>query len=341
MTRYCGTVWAQIMSVNAPIRLRRIMEVRGAFEIHVADVKRKDRQDHEHRDNQRRDPEAAVLPELAADQGAHDFRRDCWTVVVVGGRLPRMAASDGRHQPPPASHAAPAFSRRTDRPPKGYEAHPKEPTPAVAALEEHRHAPEHFAFVERFELSRSRCILRRDSELHETLGHRVHGRVQYDVTAIDEDHVRQQVLDLFNLVGCENDGAFLVEIVVQQRVVELAAEQKIETQRGFVEHEQPRINRQNQCEMQLGDHALGELAYAARHFDVCLAQEVCCPGPVKAGMHSRDEVECLADTQPTRQHGNVRNEADILHELITLGARVASEDTQFAFELGEAEDGLE
>jgi hypothetical protein len=56
---------------------------------------------------------------------------------------------------------------------------------------------------------------------------------------------------------------------------------------------------------------------------------------------TRYKVECLADTEPAGQHGNVGDEADILHELVALGTRVASEDTQLAVELGEAEDGLE
>ena len=93
--------------------------------------------------------------------------------------------------------------------------------------------------------------------------------------------------------------------------------------------------------MQLGDHALGQLAHAAGHLDIGLFQEVSRTGPVESRMYTGDEVECLADTQPTRQYGDVRNEADILHELVSLGARIASKHAQFAVELREAKNGLE
>src|ERR1700744_5507129 len=50
------------------------------------------------------------------------FAGDCWTVVVVGGATAAEVASGVFMIPP-------AFSRRTDRLPRGYEAHPKELIP--------------------------------------------------------------------------------------------------------------------------------------------------------------------------------------------------------------------
>jgi hypothetical protein len=58
-------------------------------------------------------------------------------------------------------------------------------------------------------------------------------------------------------------------------------------------------------------------------------------------MYTGDEVECLADAQPTGQYCDVRNETDILHEFVSLGARVASKHAQFALELRKAKNGFE
>src|SRR5882757_4035759 len=54
---------------------------------------------------------------------------DCWTVVVVGGATAAVVASGVFTRHLLHRGQAPAFSRRTDRPPKGSEAHPKELTP--------------------------------------------------------------------------------------------------------------------------------------------------------------------------------------------------------------------
>ena len=62
---------------------------------------------------------------------------------------------------------------------------------------------------------------------------------------------------------------------------------------------------------------------------------------IEARMHAGDVVERLRDPHPARQHGDVGNEADIAHQLIALGPRVASEHLQFALVGGEAEDRVE
>ena len=48
----------------------------------------------------------------------------------------------------------------------------------------------------------------------------------------------------------------LIEVIVQQRIVELFAIENVETKRRLVQHQQFRVNRHDQREMQLGDHAL-------------------------------------------------------------------------------------
>src|SRR5262249_13148803 len=209
------------------------------------------------------------------------------------------------------------------------------------SFEEHRNAPEDFPLIERLELTRLCRVLGVDSKLQVSVRQALHGALQYNMAAIDEDDVRQKVLDLLDLMGRENDGALPVEIIIQQRVIELPPEQQVEAERRLIQHQQPRIDRQDEGEMQLGHHAFGELAHAAAHLDIGLSQEVRRARPIEPGMYATDEVERLADAQPARQHRNVRNETDVLHELIPLGTRIASEDAQLSVELRQAQDGLE
>src|SRR5207302_3151930 len=87
-------------------------------------------------------------------------------------------------------------------------------------------------------------------------------------------HVLAQFPHFLHLVGGEEDGALLVEIIVEQRVIELAPIQQIEPERRLIEHQQARIDRQDQRQVQLRHHALGELAHAALHADIGSAQKV-------------------------------------------------------------------
>ena len=58
-------------------------------------------------------------------------------------------------------------------------------------------------------------------------------------------------------------------------------------------------------------------------------------------MHAGDELDRLADAHPARQDGDVGDEADIVHQRVALGARVASEDVELAFERDQPEDRLQ
>ena len=53
----------------------------------------------------------------------------------------------------------------------------------------------------------------------------------------------------------DDDGAVAIKIIVQQRIVELLAIEKIQAQRGLVEHQQFRVDGHHQREMKLGHHA--------------------------------------------------------------------------------------
>ncbi len=61
----------------------------------------------------------------------------------------------------------------------------------------------------------------------------------------------------------------------------------------------------------------------------------------KCGVHAGDVVERLRDFDPARKDGDVGDEADIAHESIAVGPRVAAEDAEFAVEGREAEDGVQ
>src|SRR5258708_18479778 len=158
---------------------------------------------------------------------------------------------------------------------------------------------------------------------------------------VDENHIGQEILDLLDLVGRENDRTLLVEVIIQQGVIELPPEQQVEAESGLIEYQQTRIDRQDEGEMQLGDHAFGQLTHTAAHLDVGLCQEVSRARPIESRVNTPDEVERLADAQPPGKHGNIGYEADVLPELIALGARIASEDPQLAIELRQAEHCLE
>ena len=86
-----------------------------------------------------------------------------------------------------------------------------------------------------------------------------HAAVEHDPAAVDEHHVGEHVLDLFDLVGRHHDRAVAIEVVVQQRVVELLAVEDVEAERRLVQHQQSRVDRHDQREVQLGHHALRQL----------------------------------------------------------------------------------
>ena len=165
----------------------------------------------------------------------------------------------------------------------------------------------------------------RGHQLGKALAERFHGRIEHDLAVLDEDDVGEDVLDLLDLVRGDEDGAFLVEIVIQQVVVEGAAEQQVEAERRLVEHQQPRVDGQDQRQVQLRDHALGELAHATVLADVGLGEKFFGALAIEARVDAGDEIQRLRDFQPARQHRDVCDEAHLVHELVALGARIAAE----------------
>ena len=80
-----------------------------------------------------------------------------------------------------------------------------------------------------------------------------------NAATVDEDNVGENVLDFFDLMGSEQNGAVAVEVIGQKRIVELFAEQQVETQRRFVEHQKARVDRHNQRKMKLRHHPFRKL----------------------------------------------------------------------------------
>src|SRR4051794_3965898 len=81
-----------------------------------------------------------------------------------------------------------------------------------------------------------------------------HAALEDDASVIDEHEISQNVLDLFHLMGSHDDGAAAVEVIVQQRIVELFAIKDVEAKRRLVQDQQLRVDRHDQREMQLRDH---------------------------------------------------------------------------------------
>ena len=63
-----------------------------------------------------------------------------------------------------------------------------------------------------------------------------HAAAEDQVAAIDEEEVGEDVLDLIDLVGGDEDGAVVIEVVVEQGVVELLAVEDVEAEGGLVEN---------------------------------------------------------------------------------------------------------
>src|SRR5260370_8857939 len=93
--------------------------------------------------------------------------------------------------------------------------------------------------------------------------------------------------------------------------------------------------------MQLGHHALGQFPDLAGSADVRFRKNTFRVGPIESRMHAGDVIKRLRNTDPSRQHSDVGYEADIAHQLIALGPRVAAEHPQLSMIRSEADYGVE
>ena len=123
-------------------------------------------------------------------------------------------------------------------------------------------------------------------------------------------------------------GAVAVEVVAEQRIVELLAVEDVEPERRLVEHQQPRVDRHDHREVQLRRPCPWRAPGPSARPDGGLRQEALRLGAVEPRVHAGDVVERLRDPDPARQHGDVGDEADVAHEPIALGPGVAPEHLQ-------------
>src|ERR1700694_3440615 len=127
---------------------------------------------------------------------------------------------------------------------------------AFDTIEQQDSAPEHLALVNRLERPCCSDLLGVHHHFQIARLEFFHAAIEYDAAAVDEHEIGEDVLQVFHLMGGHYDGAAAIEVVVQQGIVELLAIQDVEAQRWLVQHQQFRVNRHDQSEVQLGHHAL-------------------------------------------------------------------------------------
>src|SRR5258708_36269082 len=93
--------------------------------------------------------------------------------------------------------------------------------------------------------------------------------------------------------------------------------------------------------MQLGHHAFGQFSDLDGTADVGFRKKTFRFRAVKSRMHAGDVIERLGNSDPSRQHRDIGNEADVAHQLLALGPGVASEYLQFSLIWSEADYGVE
>src|SRR4030095_2606883 len=93
--------------------------------------------------------------------------------------------------------------------------------------------------------------------------------------------------------------------------------------------------------MQLRYHALRQFPDLAPALDGRLCQKTFRLRTIESRMHARDIVEQLGDSNPARQHRDVRNERDVAHQFVTRVPRIATKHFQFPLIRGEAENRIE
>ena len=89
----------------------------------------------------------------------------------------------------------------------------------------------------------------RGDELHETIRQLIDSRVENDASMVDQQHIGQQVFDLLDLVGSDEDRRLVIEVVVEQGFVKGTTVQQVQTKRRLIEHQQARIDSHDQREV--------------------------------------------------------------------------------------------
>src|SRR6202166_2124468 len=122
---------------------------------------------------------------------------------------------------------------------------------AFDTIEQQDAAPEHLAFVNRLQRPCCGDLLGIHHHFQIARLEFFHAAIEYDAAAVNEYDIGQDVLNLFHLMGGHHDGAASIEVVIQQRIVELLTIQNIQAKGRLVQYKQFRVNGHNQREMQL------------------------------------------------------------------------------------------
>src|SRR6516225_5720461 len=201
---------------------------------------------------------------------------------------------------------------------------------SIDAVEQQNVAAKKLALVNRLEGPGRRHLLRLYLHLRITRLDFFHAAVENDAPVVDKHEVREHVLNLLHLVRRHHNGAAAIEVVVQHGIVELLAVENVQAERRFVQHQQSGVNGHDESQVQLHNHALRQLADFTVALDRRLCQKSFCFRAIESGMHAGEELERLRNLHPTRQHGNIGDKADIAHQLVAFGPRIASEHPQFS-----------
>ena len=126
-------------------------------------------------------------------------------------------------------------------------------------------------------------------------------------------------------MGLDQDRALFVEIVVEQARVKLLAVEDVEAQGRLVQHQQAGIDGHDQCQVELGDHTLGQLFDLVVERDFRLGKILEAALSRESGMNTLGNVEQLPDANPARQHRHVGDKTHVFHQRGALTGGVFTE----------------
>src|SRR6185437_3812173 len=109
----------------------------------------------------------------------------------------------------------------------------------------------------------------------------------------------------------------------------------------LIEHQQPRVDRQDERQMQLRDHALVQLADACASGNLLAEKYLFGALAVEARMHALDVIDRMIDAQQARQHAGIGDEADLAHEGRAIPIGLQTEDAHAALIGRQPENGLQ
>ncbi len=116
-----------------------------------------------------------------------------------------------------------------------------------------------------------------------------------------------------------------------------------ESESRLVEYEQLGVDCGNDRQVQLRHHALRQLPDLGilAVVDLRLVQQLLglCSGEIR--VRRLNEIQELRYANPARQHGDVSDETDVLHQLLALPERIQPKYGQFALAVGKVEHSLQ